>query len=302
MEKVMTQSLTLSQLTKSYQDAQVLRDISLEVGTGERVALLGHNGAGKSTMMKIILGLIPYDSGEVQVLGAAPGSGKAREGVAYLPENAAFHPALTGLEQIRHYLRLRGQPASQAPALLGRVGLSDAGKRRLGTYSKGMRQRIGLAQALIGKPRLLVLDEPTSGLDPVSRRDFYALLDSLAADGASILLSSHALTEVEARTDRLVILSQGELVTQGSLSDLRRQASLPIKLHVVPRDGQGNRLAEALPKGRMNGTGLHLSCAQDEKLSTLSHIAGLGDIVHDIDVIPPSLEDIYSHFSQRSGQ
>ncbi|WP_320178360.1 ABC transporter ATP-binding protein [Roseovarius pacificus] len=298
----MTQSLTLSQLTKSYQDTQALRDVSLDVAPGERVALLGHNGAGKSTLMKIVLGLIPYDSGEVRVLGGAPGSGAARAGVAYLPENAAFHPALTGLEQIRYYLRLRGQPARLAGDLLDRVGLGDAAKRRIGTYSKGMRQRVGLAQALIGKPRLLVLDEPTSGLDPVSRRDFYALLDDLAAEGASVLLSSHALTEVEARTDRLVILSRGRLVTQGSLGDLRRQANLPIALHVVPHEGQGAQLADALPEGRMNGTGLHLSCAQDEKLTTLSRIAGLSRIVRDVDVIPPSLEDIYSHFSRRDGQ
>ena len=298
----MTQSLTLSQLTKSYQDTKALRDVTLSVGAGERVALLGHNGAGKSTLMKIVLGLIPYDSGEVRVLGARPGSAAARAGVAYLPENVAFHPALTGLEQIRHYLRLRGEPAQLAPDLLARVGLADAGKRRIGTYSKGMRQRVGLAQALIGRPRLLVLDEPTSGLDPVSRRDFYTLLDDLAADGASILLSSHALTEVEARTDRLVILSGGRLVTQGSLTDLRRQAALPVALHVVPREGQGARLAEALPQGRMNGTGLHLDCAPDAKLATLSRITALGGIVADIDVIPPSLEDIYSHFSRRDGQ
>ncbi|MRU15768.1 ABC transporter ATP-binding protein [Roseovarius sp. A21] len=298
----MTQSLILSQLTKSYRNTQVLHDVSLNVDPGERVALLGHNGAGKSTMMKIILGLISFNGGEVRVLGAKPGSPVARAGVAYLPENAAFHSALTGLEQIRHYLRLRGQPARLAGDLLDRVGLADAGKRRIGTYSKGMRQRIGLAQALIGKPRLLVLDEPTSGLDPVSRRDFYALLDDLAADGASVLLSSHALTEVEARTDRLVILSQGRLVTQGTLSDLRRQAALPIKLHVTPSEGQRDCLAEALPQGRMNGTGLHLSCAQDEKLSTLSRIAGLGGMVRDIEVTPPSLEDIYSHFSRRDGQ
>ena len=298
----MTLSMTLSRLTKSYKHSQVLSDVSLDVAFGERVALLGHNGAGKSTMMKIILGLVPHDSGEVRVLGAMPGSGLARAGVAYLPENAAFHPALTGLEQIRYYLRLRGEPARQAPELLERVGLLDAGRRRIGTYSKGMRQRIGLAQALIGKPRLLVLDEPTSGLDPVSRRDFYSLLDELAAEGASVLLTSHALTEVEARTDRLVILSEGRLVTQGSLGDLRRQAALPIKLQVIPHEGQANRLAEAFPQGCMNGTALHLSCAQDEKLSTLSSITGLGDMVRDIDVIPPSLEDIYTHFSRRSGQ
>lgn len=302
MEKQMTQNLTLSQLTKSYQNTPALSDVSLDVAPGERVALLGHNGAGKSTLMKIVLGLIPHDSGTVRVLGGAPGSAAARSGVAYLPENVAFHPALTGLEQIRYYLRLRGQPAEEARDLLEKVGLGDAAKRRIGTYSKGMRQRVGLAQTLIGKPRLLVLDEPTSGLDPVSRRDFYALLDNLAAEGASILLSSHALTEVEARTDRLVILSQGRLVTEGSLGDLRREAALPIKLHVIPSEGQGARLAEVLPQGRMNGSALHLSCAQDEKLSTLSRIAGLGDIVQDVDVIPPSLEDIYSHFSRRDGQ
>ena len=141
-----------------------------------RVALLGHNGAGKSTLMKIILGLIPYDSGEVMVCGAAPGSAAARRQVAYLPENVAFHPALTGQEQIAQYLSLRGESPKLALGLLDRVGLHQAATRRIGTYSKGMRQRVGLAQALIGKPRLLVLDEPTSGLDPVSRRDFYALL------------------------------------------------------------------------------------------------------------------------------
>ena len=202
----------------------------------------------------------------------------------------------------RSLRRLRGEPARLASELLARVGLADAGRRRIGTYSKGMRQRVGLAQALIGHPRLLVLDEPTSGLDPMSRRDFYALLDGLAAEGASVLLSSHALTEVEARTDRLVILSQGRLVTQGSLSDLRRQADLPIMLHVTPRTGASGRLAEALPQGRMNGTALHMSCGQDEKLATLSRIAGLGEIVSDVDVTPPSLEDIYSHFSRRDGQ
>ncbi|MBZ0124014.1 MAG: ATP-binding cassette domain-containing protein, partial [Roseovarius sp.] len=106
----MTQSLTLSRLTKSYQDTEALRDVTLSVGAGERVALLGHNGAGKSTLMKIVLGLIPWDRGEVRVLGAAPGSIAARAGVAYLPENAAFHPALSGLEQIGYYLRLRGEP------------------------------------------------------------------------------------------------------------------------------------------------------------------------------------------------
>jgi Cu-processing system ATP-binding protein len=298
----MTPTLTLSHLTKTFAGVAALTDVSMSVAPGERVALLGHNGAGKSTMMKIILGLIARDSGEVSVAGAAPGSTEARRQTAYLPENVAFHPALSGLEQLRLYLSLRGETPKAAMALLERVGLGHAARRRIGTYSKGMRQRVGLAQALIGKPRLLVLDEPTSGLDPVSRRDFYALLDGLAAEGASILLSSHALTEVEARTDRILVLSKGVLVAMGSLADLRRGAALPVVLHVTPRAGALAAVAAALPGAQAVGGQLHLSCPQGEKLATLARITALGDLVADLDVLPPSLEDIYSQLSQRDGQ
>lgn len=298
----MTPTLTLQCLTKTFGPQRALSDVSLTVAPGERVALLGHNGAGKSTMMKIILGLIPYDSGAVSVTGAAPGSAEARQNVAYLPENVAFHPALTGLEQMRHYLALRGESTALAMGLLERVGLGHAARRRIGTYSKGMRQRVGLAQALIGKPRLLVLDEPTSGLDPVSRRDFYALLDGLAADGASILLSSHALTEVEARTDRILILSGGVLVAEGTLADLRRRADLPVVFHVIPRDGEAEALAAALPEASRVGDVLTLTSGQAGKLELLARLTALGPMVADIDVQPPSLEDIYSHFSKRDGQ
>ena len=293
--------LKLCNLTKAYQGVMALSDVSLAVAAGARVALLGHNGAGKSTMMKIILGLIGQDAGEVRVLGHAPGSPEARRQTAYLPENVAFHPALTGLEQTRHFLALRGEPVGQAMALLERVGLGPAARRRIGTYSKGMRQRVGLAQALIGQPQLLLLDEPTSGLDPVSRREFYALLDGLAARGAAILLSSHALTEVEARTDRILVLSQGALVAGGTLAELRRGAALPVALHVRPAAGAMERVAAALPQARREGDALHLSCAQDDKLPLLARITALGDLVADLDVLPPSLEDIYSHLSRRDG-
>ena len=298
----MTSTLKISALTKTFAGVKALDAVSLDIAPGQRVALLGHNGAGKSTMMKIILGLIPYDSGTVEVCGGRPGSAAARAQVAYLPENAAFHPALTGQEQIAHYLSLRGESPKRAMELLERVGLHGAARRRIGTYSKGMRQRVGLAQALIGKPRLLVLDEPTSGLDPVSRRDFYALLDGLAADGASILLSSHALTEVEARTDRILILSGGRMVAMGTLADLRRTAALPVAMQVTARNGHITELAAALPGAIRVDADLRLTCAQDEKLPILARIAGFGDKVADIEVVPPSLEDIYSHFSRRDGQ
>ncbi len=298
----MTSTLTISHLTKAFGGVKALTDVSLSVAPGERVALLGHNGAGKSTLMKTILGLIAADSGEISVCGAAPGDATARAHVAYLPENAAFHSALTGLEQITYYMRLRNEPVSGAMGLLERVGLAHAAKRRIGTYSKGMRQRVGLAQALIGQPRLLVLDEPTSGLDPVSRRDFYELLDGLAADGAAILLSSHALTEVEARTDQLLILSGGKMVAEGTLPELRREAALPVSIQLHVLNGYDTEIMAAFPDAiRVNGA-LHFTCSQDEKLAKLACISGLQGKISDVEVIPPSLEDIYSYFSRRDGQ
>lgn len=299
----MTSTLTISHLTKRFGPVEALSDVSLTVAPGQRVALLGHNGAGKSTMMKIILGLIPASEGEVTVCGTAPGSALARAQVAYLPENAAFHPALTGEEQIRHYLRLRGENPAKALDLLAQVGLKDAAKRRIGTYSKGMRQRVGLAQTLIGHPRLLVLDEPTSGLDPVSRRDFYALLDWLAAEGASILLSSHVLTEVEARTDQILILAQGRIEAAGTLSALRQQAELPVSFTLTPAEGQTNSLMESLPGAHLLPSGqIQITCPQPDKMNLLTRITSLGPSITDLDVTPPSLEDIYSHFSRRTGQ
>ena len=299
----MTPTLTISRLTKRFQSVEALKSVSLALEPGRRAALLGHNGAGKSTMMKIVLGLIPFDSGEVLVCGSAPGSPAARTQVAYLPENVAFHPALTGEEQLRHYLALRGESPALAIELLARVGLGHAARRRIGTYSKGMRQRVGLAQTLIGRPRLLVLDEPTSGLDPVSRRDFYDLLDGLAAEGTAILLSSHVLTEVEARTDSILILSGGELVAEGTLADLRTRAALPIGFSVRPAPGHAPALAATFPEGVQGEDGLlRLRGSQSDKLPLLARIAALGSAVADLDVIPPSLEDIYSHFSRRDGQ
>ena len=294
--------LTLSNLTKRYGAQTALDAVSLSIEPGERIALLGHNGAGKSTLMKLVLGLIGADGGDIAVGGHAPGSAGARALTAYLPENVAFHPALTGREQIRHYLRLRGEPAGRADELLARVGLADAAGRRIGTYSKGMRQRVGLAQAIIGAPRLMVLDEPTSGLDPISRREFYALLDELAAGGTAVLLSSHALTEVEARTDRIVILSRGRMVASGTLADLRAKAALPLIVHLKPGAGQEGAIRAAFPEAELNGVGLSLTTPQDDKLALVAQIAALGDKVADFEILPPSLDDIYTHISREGAR
>ncbi len=292
--------LTLSRLTKRYGAQAALDDVSLAVAAGERVALLGHNGAGKSTLMKLVLGLISADAGDIAIAGHAPGSAVARALTAYLPENAAFHPALTGREQIGHFLRLRGEPAAGADALLERVGLGEAARRRIGTYSKGMRQRIGLAQALIGAPRLMVLDEPTSGLDPVSRREFYGILDDLAAQGTAILLSSHALSEVEARTDRIVILSRGQQVAEGTLNSLRSDAGLPLMVTLHPQSGQDAATAAAFPEAVQKGGVFSFPCPQSDKQAVLTRLVAASGQIGDFDIHPPSLDDIYAHISRRA--
>ncbi len=292
--------LTLSSLTKRYGGRVVLDAVGFDVAAGERVALLGHNGAGKSTLMKLILGLIRADGGNVTIEGHARASATARSLTAYLPENVAFHPALTGREQIRYFLRLRGRPLAEADALLAKVGLADAAGRRIGTYSKGMRQRVGLAQALIGAPKLMILDEPTSGLDPVSRREFYGLLDGLAANGTAILLSSHALSELEARTDRMIILSQGRQVAQGTLADLRAEAALPLTVHITPEAGALGALRSAFPEARCASGRLVLSIQPQEKLELLERVAAQRGHVADFDVHAATLDDLYSHISRRA--
>ncbi len=295
-------SLTINAVSKSFDGFKVLDDVSFGVEAGQKVALLGHNGAGKTTLIKTILGLIRADQGHIKVLGARPGSFEARTQTAYLPENVAFHSALTGREQMRLYLRLRRQPVQQADALLERVGLGPAADRRIGTYSKGMRQKVGLAQALIASPKLMVLDEPTSGLDPIARREFYAILDDLAANGTAILLSSHALTELEARTDRIVILSGGKVVADDTLTGLRTSAGLPTRIRVAAQAGGADEVAAKLRGGRINGVTVELICTPADKLARLGEVAALGALVKDLDVVPPSLDDIYDHFSARSGK
>jgi len=274
-----------------------LKGVSLELAEGERLALLGHNGAGKTTLIRMILGLTAIDGGSITVAGARPGSGPARAATAYLPEAVAFHRALTGREQLRLFARLAGEPGRVVGELLDRVGLTEAADRRIGTWSKGMRQRLGLAQVLLGRPRIALLDEPTTGLDPISRRDFYDIVNEMAGRGTAVLVSSHALTELEARTDRIAILRKGALVADDSLAALRARAHLPIRLRLSTPGNEADRIAETLGGQRVNGRRVELTCFQSEKMERLGQITALGPLVDDLEVVPPSLEDLYRHFA-----
>ena len=282
----MTDVLTCAHVGKRRGGTAVLDDVSLSIPEGTRVALLGHNGAGKSTLIKLILGLTARDSGEISICGSAPGTHAARRNVAYLPEAVAFQGALTGRELLTMFARLAGLSRKETGPLLERVGLAEAADRRIATYSKGMRQRLGLAQVLLGRPRLALLDEPASGLDPVSRHELYAIIDELAAAGTAVLIASHALTEVEARTDRIAILRQGRLVADDTLQSLARAAGLPIVLRV-----------RASETAMADGMSVEIRCPAEEKMPALQRLSGLGEAVADIDITPPGLEELYRHYS-----
>ena len=290
-------ALVIENVGKKYGALETVRDVSLNVAAGERIALLGHNGAGKTTLMRMILGLTSITSGQIKVLGTAPGSRTARTAIGFLPENVAFHGSLSGREQLHHFARLKSAPMKQADDLLERVGLDHAADRKIRTYSKGMRQRVGLAQALLGKPKLALLDEPTSGLDPISRHEFYDIVDELANNGTAVLLSSHALTELETRTERIAIMSKGVLVANDSLQSLRQGALMPIRVNVTVDSAAVDRVAAETGGTRMNGRSVMLTCLQDEKVPLLGQITGFGDVIKDIDVNPASLEDLYRHYS-----
>ncbi len=167
----MTAIVEIQRATKRYGTIEAVRDVSLALDPGETVALVGHNGAGKTTLFKLMLGLARPSVGTIRVLGEDPAAGEfaARRRLGYLPESVSFNAALTGREVLSFYARLKDEPVTKTLELLDRVGLASASARRIGTYSKGMRQRLGLAQALIGEPKLLLLDEPTTGLDPALR-------------------------------------------------------------------------------------------------------------------------------------
>lgn len=290
-------ALVIRNAVKRHGKVEAVSGVSLTLKPGERVALLGHNGAGKTTLIRMILGLTRIDGGEISVFGAAPGAARARRWTAYLPEAVAFHKSLTGREQLQLFARLAGEPSDVTSPLLERVGLVEAADRRIGTWSKGMRQRLGLAQVMLGRPKLALLDEPTSGLDPISRHDFYSIVEDLVAEGTAVLISSHALTELEARTDRIAILRKGALVAEDSLQSLRRRARLPVRLVVTTTTENAAQVATQLDGARINCRGVEVSCAAQDKMARLGRIAELGGLVDDVDVIPPSLEDLYRHFA-----
>lgn len=294
-----TDLVTLSGVSKRYGAQEAIDGLDLQLREGECVALAGHNGAGKSTLIKLILGLIRPTFGRVALFGHdahSPAAARMRNRIGYLPETVALHPSMTGEETLAFYARLKRQPLSNNAALLEKVGISGAARRRVGGYSKGMRQRLALAQALLGQPRVLLFDEPTTGLDPASRLMFYDIVHELRAAGATILLSTHALSELAGHADRIVVMKAGRKIADGAMSALRRSTGLPIRIRLTLAN------ADAPPPGawrRIEAGRYELACQEHDKIAAIRGIGAISTDIHDLDIQVPGLDDIYAHLLER---
>ncbi|MYN10168.1 ABC transporter ATP-binding protein [Pseudoduganella aquatica] len=307
----------LLDVRRKFGPVPALDGVSLTVRRGELFGLIGHNGAGKSTLFKMMLGLIQPSGGMLRVLGADTRSAafrNARTRIGYLPENFVTYENLSGLEVLYLFADLKNAPRRGCAALLERVGLGDAAGRRVHGYSKGMRQRLGLAQALLGEPRLLFLDEPTNGLDPAGIADFYAILHELRGRGATIVITSHILAEIQQRVDRLAILQGGRLAALGTLGELRERQPLPLRIAATLRPGlpactldslrslglvlemNEATLDAKLPPGAGRAT---IACPPERKMQLL---AALAPVASGLDIQEPTLEQLFLGYGDAHAQ
>ena len=250
---------------KRFEATSALGGVDLEVAEGEVRGLLGPNGAGKTTLLRVLFGLVRPDRGSIELLGRVrdPLAAAALEGVAGFVEDPTFYPYLTGRANLELLAELDGAPPSQSiDELLDTVGLSDRVGHRVSAYSTGMRQRHGIAAALLRRPRLLLLDEPTSGLDPAGARQVGALLRDVAARGVAVLVSSHLIGEVDQVCDSFTVLHRGQVVWTGTVEELRAQAPASAYALSTSDDDRTLALADAQPgirAGRSQRGGLVLA-------------------------------------------
>jgi len=296
----------LAHVQKYFGQFCALDNISFNLNQGEILGLLGHNGAGKTTCMKLILGVIGATSGTIRLFGESPigsHSKVLRQRIGFLPEHVSFYNQLSAQEVIDYFAKLKSVNIKYTSELIERVGLSHAANRRIKTYSKGMRQRLGLAQALLGKPELLLLDEPTAGLDPVATSDFYESMDTLRKQGTTIILSSHALQGIEKHIDRTLILGNGKLLASGSVTELSEQAQLPLTIYV---DGEWSNINwqqqlkhHEVKFSHLNNTRLELSLPLHKKMDVMRVLLA-EPAVKNFEVATPSLENLYNYYNKQN--
>ncbi len=293
--------LELSEISKNFGDIKAVDSVSLKINEGEMLGLVGPNGSGKSTLLKIMLGITRPSSGKVLVNDKELTDKdwkEIRKRIGYMPERVNFYDNLTGRETLELFAKIKGGDLGNLSEILKKVGLENASNRRVGGYSKGMRQRLNLAQALSNDPDLLVLDEPTSGLDPVGTKEFYNILsDVRTRKKLTVILSSHILAEIEDKIDRVAVLKAGGLKAVGSLEELYSGFNLPLKISIALKER--NETLEGLLKregakdiGYKNGH-LTASISREDKLRLLSAVMEKKESFVDLSIREPNLEEVF---------
>ncbi|MCO6450529.1 MAG: ABC transporter ATP-binding protein [Caldilineales bacterium] len=296
-------------LGKLYGDVAAVKDLNLQVGQGEVYGLLGPNGSGKTTTILMLLGLTEPSSGSVTVLGMNPARRplSVKSVTGYMPDELGFYDELSARENLIYIAKLNGIPRTEAYArideALTRLGLIDVAEKRVATYSRGMRQRLGVADVLIKKPQIIIMDEPTQGLDPEAARSFLEIIHDLKSEGITILLSSHLLYQVQAVCDRVGLFSKGRKVLEGTVSDLARQvlgSAYRIHLQVErPVSGLESALRQLPNITRVSKEvdGVYsVEARVDQRSAVASAAVATGAQLLELDMETMNLEDIYTHY------
>ena len=293
--------LKLQDISKSYEQIKAVETVSFEIKEGEVLGLVGPNGAGKSTLLKIMLGIIRPSSGNVLVNGkglSEKGWKEFKRSVGYMPERVSFYDNLTGNETLKLFARIKGGNLGNMKDVIRRLLSEDVLQRKVGGYSKGMRQRLNLAQALVNEPDFLVLDEPTSGLDPVGTKEFYDILEEVRdRKKLTAILSSHILAEIEDKTDRVAVMKNGSLKAIGRLEELCAGMNIPLRLYITIKRKdeflEGLLIQEgAVDLGYQNGY-LLASIPREHKLELIFAIMKEKDRFSDLSIREPSLEEVF---------
>jgi len=291
-----------SALTKRYGEAIVAVDaLDLRVRRGEVYGFLGPNGAGKTTTLRMLLGLVRPTSGDATVLGAAPGAPAALGRIGAMVEAPGLYPYLSGRDNLRVLAGHAGAPPERVGVVLAQTGLSDRAGDRASTYSMGMKQRLGVAAALLKDPELLILDEPTNGLDPAGMAEMRAFIRTLAGGGRTVVLSSHLMGEVEQVCDRVGVIRDGALVAEGTVEELRGRASLRVRAEPL---GEAARLVARLPdvaEVATNGALLEVSADVAAAAGINRALVTAGIEVSEITQQRASLEDVFLELTANGG-
>ena len=280
-------------LTKRYGDTLAVDGVDLTVQPGEVYGFLGPNGAGKTTTLRILTGLIAPTSGTVRVLGGSPGNAQVLARTGSMIESPAFYPYLSGLDNLRLLAEYAEVDRARIREVLELVDLTDRAKDRFSTYSLGMKQRLGVAAALLKDPELVILDEPTNGLDPAGMRDMRRLIRELGADGRTVLLSSHLLGEVQQICDRIGIISEGKMVAEHNVDELRAEQELVIR--AAPRESARSVLQHALGADAVHlyDDTLRVKVAPDRAAEMNKLLVEAGIAVSELHSTERALEDVF---------